>query len=303
MIRYNSYSSYIKELFSERVQKLSVNAGLTCPNRDGTKGRGGCVYCDNNTFNPEYCKPEKSISEQLKQGISFFSKKYDTMRYLAYFQSYTNTYAKSEKLFKLYQEALSYPGIIGIVIATRPDCINDEILNRIQQMSEKHYVAIEYGIESTLDTTLEFVNRQHTYQESCDAIIKTANKAINTGAHMILGLPGEGREVILSHAKRLSALPLNTLKLHQLQIIRGTRMAEIYKNSPELFTNFSVDEYIELCLDFIEYLDPGIIIERFISQSPPEMLISPRWGLKNFEFVARLEKALESRNTWQGKRL
>lgn len=301
MIRYNSYSAYIKELFSERVQKLSINAGFTCPNRDGSKSEEGCIYCDNNTFNPDYCKPERSISDQLKQGISFFSRKYKTMKYLAYFQAYTNTYAPIDVLKQLYEEALTYPGVIGLVIATRPDCINNEILDYFQKLSEKHYISVEYGIESTIDSSLKFINRQHTYSDSCKAVEKTAERKINTGAHMIIGLPGESREEILSHAINLSKLPLKTLKLHQLQIIRGTKLSKIYKESPQIFPNYSAEEYIDLIIDFLENLDPEIIMERFISESPPEMLISPRWGLKNFEFVARLEKRLSERQTHQGK--
>ncbi len=302
MNRYNSYSAYIKNHFSERVQKLSVNAGFTCPNRDGSKGLAGCIYCDNNTFNPDYCSPEKSISQQLKQGISFFSKKYKTMKYLAYFQAYTNTYAPLDVLKDLYEEALSLPEIIGLVIATRPDCVNDKILDYIQKLSKKYYISVEYGIESTLDSTLKFINRKHSYTDSCLAVEETAARGINTGAHMIIGFPGEDKDIILSHSKNLSRMPLKTLKLHQLQIIRGTKLAKIYEQSPNLFRNYSSEEYIDLVIDFLEFLNPEIIMERFISESPPEMLISPRWGLKNFEFVAKLEKRLLERNTWQGSK-
>ncbi|MFC2118226.1 TIGR01212 family radical SAM protein [Bacteroidota bacterium] len=298
---YNSYSVYSKSLFSERVQKISVNAGFTCPNRDGKKGYGGCIYCDNKTFNPEYCKPEISITDQLNRGISFFKEKYKTQKYLAYFQAYTNTYSQLDKLIELYEEALLHPSVIGLVIATRPDCLENELLDYLQKLKEKYYISVEIGIESTYNPTLAFINRGHTYEESSYAVKRIAEKGISTGAHMIIGLPGESRNIIISHAKKLSELPIKTLKLHQLQIIKDTKLAWYFKSRPELFINYSADDYIDLVIEFIEHLNPSIIIERFISESPLNMLISPRWGLKNFEFVDKMEKRLQQINTWQGR--
>ncbi|MFV0392463.1 MAG: TIGR01212 family radical SAM protein [Paludibacteraceae bacterium] len=303
MQRYLNYNDILKREFSTRVQKISVNAGFTCPNRDGSKGIGGCTYCNNQSFSPGYAKPVKSVRQQLDEGISFFSHKakYQSQLYLAYFQSYTNTYDKLENLVKIYEEALMHPKVAGIIVGTRPDCINDALLDYFAELSRSYYVMIEYGIESTNNDTLDFINRGHTYEEAKEAILKTASKGLRTGAHLILGLPNEDREMILSHAEKISILPLTTLKLHQLQLVKGTKMARQYAEYPELFRLFTVEEYIELVVDFIERIHPDIAIERFVSQSPYKLLIAPDWGLKNFEFVHKIEKCLEERDTWQGK--
>ena len=299
--RFNDYPSFSKRFFGERVQKISVNAGFTCPNRDGTKGLGGCTFCNNQSFNPEYCTTQLRISEQLQRGINFFRPKYKTQKYLAYFQAYTNTYEALNTLKVKYEEALKVPGVIGLVVGTRPDCMPDELLQYFKLLQKEYYITIEYGLESTLNTSLELINRGHDYETSVQTIKRTHAAGIHTGAHLILGLPKESRSDILLHAKRISELPLHTLKLHQLQLVKGTKMAQQYKQNPEWFTFYSVDEYIDLVIDFIEILNPEIIIERFISQSPLDLLINQRWGIKNFEFIHRLEKRLEKRNTYQGK--
>lgn len=303
--RYNNYKDTLKQLFSNRVQKISINAGFTCPNRDGSKGRGGCTYCNNQTFVPGYCHPVKSVTQQIEEGIEFFlrKEKYRDQTYLAYFQSYTNTYDTLDKLRLIYEEALQHPRISGIVVGTRPDCVNDLILDYFEELSKKTYVMIEYGIESTDDKTLEFINRGHDYQCAVDAINATASRGIYTGAHLILGLPGESRETILAHADKMNKLPITALKLHQLQLVKGTIMAKQMKTNPEWFQFYTAEEYIDLTVDFIERLSPDIAIERFVSQSPKDLLISPDWGLKNFEFVVKVEKRLEERGTWQGKLL
>ena len=222
--RYNSYSAYFKELFGGRVQKLTIDAGFTCPNRDGNKGVGGCTYCNNDAFNPSYCVPDKSISTQISQGIEFHSKRYRRANnFLAYFQAYSNTYGSLEHLKKLYDEALSYPGVVGLVIGTRPDCIDDQKLRYFAELAKEKYIIIEYGIESCYNSTLESINRGHTFEETKEAIINTAGYGIHTGSHIIFGLPGESREQMLAQAEIISALPLNTIKFHQLQIIKGTK--------------------------------------------------------------------------------
>jgi uncharacterized protein len=299
--RYKNYNQILKTEFEHRIQKISINAGFTCPNRDGSKGHGGCTYCNNQTFNPDYCKPTKTVTQQINEGIDFFKHKYEDQVYLAYFQAYTNTYDKLDKLRRIYEEALSHEKVKGIVVGTRPDCVNDEILDYFADLSKQVYVMVEYGIESTENKTLEFINRGHDYDSAVKAICDTASRGIKTGAHMILGLPHESRNIILTHAKRLSRLPLTALKLHQLQIVKGTVMAHQIKTNPQWFKLYSADEYIDLVIDFLEFLNPDIAIERFVSQSPPEFLISPDWGLKNFEFVSKIEKRLEQRSTWQGK--
>ena len=300
--RYNDYPTFLKTRFGGRVQKLSINAGFTCPNRDGSKDYRGCSYCNNDTFRPEYCEPQKTVSQQIEEGINFYSKKYPDMRFLAYFQSYSNTYGSIELLKQIYTEALAHDKIDGLVIGTRPDCVNDDILNLIEEKSKDYFVTIEYGIESTSDATLERINRQHTYQETIEAIEKTTGRNIHIGAHLILGLPGESKADQLAHAKRISELPIDILKLHQLQIVKHTTFAKEFKNNPTDFHLFDMDEYINLSIEFLELLHPKIIVERFVNQSPADMLIAPKWGgLKNFEIVAKIEKQLKERNTWQGR--
>lgn len=305
MKRYNNYNDILRQSFGNRVQKVSINAGFTCPNRDGNKGKGGCTYCNNQTFVPDYCHPVKNITRQIEEGILFFQKKekYRDQAYLAYFQSYTNTYDSFDKLKLIYEEALQHPRIQGIVVGTRPDCVNDEILDYFKALSERMYVMIEYGVESTDDRTLEFIRRGHDYRCAVDAIHATAERGIYTAAHLILGLPGENHETILSHADKLNALPLTALKLHQLQLVKGTVMAQQAQTNPEWFSFYTADEYIDLAIDFLERLSPDIAIERFVSQSPKELLISPDWGIKNFEFIAKVEKRLVERDTWQGKKI
>lgn len=301
--RYKDFSGFLAEHFPFKVQKLSVNAGFTCPNRDGTKGYGGCTYCNNQTFNPEYCRTEKSIAVQLEEGKQFFARKYPQMKYLAYFQAYTNTYAGLDKLMRMYEEALSVKDVVGLVIGTRPDCMPETLLNYLSELNKRTFLLVEYGIESTDDAVLRRINRGHTFACTEDAVRRTAKKGILTGGHIIVGLPGEeGRDTVLRQAETLSRLPLTTLKLHQLQLIRGTRMAHEYEMNPADFHLFSVDEYIDVVIDYIEHLRPDLVLERFISQSPKELLIAPDWGLKNHEFTARLLKRMNERDAWQGKR-
>lgn len=299
---YREFPELLSEIFPYKVQKISVNAGFTCPNRDGSKGYGGCTYCNNQSFSPGYGKPKKTITEQMRDGIEFFSHKYPEMKYLAYFQSYTNTYDPVESLIEKYEEALAYPNVVGLIVGTRPDCMPDKLLDYFEELSKKTFVLIEYGVESTLNTTLDGINRLHSWEESIEAIIKTADRGLRVGAHMILGLPGETHDDYLNHARKLSELPITTIKLHQLQIIRGTVMAKQYKETPEMFHIFDADEYIDLCVDFAEVLNPNIYIERFASQSPKQLLIAPDWGLKNYELVSKIVKKFEERETWQGKK-
>ncbi len=299
---YNDFPSFFKKLFSQRVQKLSINSGFTCPNRDGTKSLNACSYCNNLSFRPFYCEPKKTITEQINEGIKFFSKKYPSKKYLAYFQSFTNTYADINILKEKYEEAISHKSIIGLVIGTRPDCVEDEILNYLSDLAKKKFISIEYGVESTKNETLKFINRCHTFEESKETIMRTYEKKnIYIGAHLILGLPNENEIDILNHAKEISKLPINFLKLHQLQIIKGTKIENQFMNNPEIFIKFSLESYINFVIKFLEILNPNIIIERFVSQSPRNLLISPLWGLKNFEIIDKIEKKLKEKNTWQGK--
>ncbi|WP_075602522.1 TIGR01212 family radical SAM protein [Saccharicrinis aurantiacus] len=299
--RFNDYSSYMRRSFDERVQKVSIDAGFSCPNRDGSKGHGGCTFCNNSTFNPAYCSEDDSITNQINTGIGFFSSKYKSQLYLAYFQAYSNTYESIDVLKERYTEALSHPKVIGLVLGTRPDCINDELLEYLSDLSKEYYISIEYGIESTNNTTLEQINRGHNYEIGAEAILKTSAAGINVGAHLILGLPNESHEEILNHAKIISELPLDYLKLHQLQLVKGSVMGEQYLKNPEEMDLFTADSYIDMVIGFLELLNPKIVMDRFISQSPKEFLIAPKWNLKNFEFVAKVDKRLKERDTWQGK--
>lgn len=299
--RYRDYTSFVKSQFTNRVQKISLNAGFTCPNLDGSKGKGGCTYCNNNTFNPKYCKPVKPITQQLDEGIAFFSEKYKTQEYLAYFQAFTNTYAETKKLEEMYREALSHPKVIGMVISTRPDCIADETLDLLEELATDCFISLDFGIESTLNRTLEVINRCHTYEETIDAFGRAKGRGMHLGGHMILGLPGENRQEMLDHARRLNELPMDSLKVHHLQIVKHTMMAYQYKNTPEMFDLFTVEEYIDLITEFIGLLRPDIILDRFISESPLHLLIAPQWnGLKNFEIIAKIDKRLEEKDYYQG---
>ena len=299
---YNDLSAYLSECFPFKVQKISLNAGFTCPNRDGTVGYGGCTYCNNQTFNPAYCKTEKTVTEQLEEGKQFFARKYPDMKFLAYFQAYTNTYAELEELKRKYEEALSVPDVVGIVIGTRPDCMPDTLLNYLEELNQRTFLLVEYGVESTDNDTLKRINRGHTFEVAEEAIRKTAARGIRVGAHIILGLPGEERSSLIKQAGLLSALPLTTLKLHQLQLIKGTRMAAEYYEHPEEFHLYSADEYIDLVIDYVEHLRPDMVLERFVSQSPKELLIAPDWGLKNHEFTDKVKKRMRERDAWQGKK-
>lgn len=300
-IRYNDFAGFLTQQFPFKVQKISVNAGFTCPNRDGSKGYGGCTYCNNQTFNPEYCGEGKSITQQLEEGKLFFAHKYPQMKYLAYFQAYTNTYGELSRLKEMYEEALRVKDVEGLVIGTRPDCMPDELLDYLERLNKETFLLVEYGIESTENRTLKRINRGHTFECSAETIRRTAGRGIRTGGHVILGLPGEGTETLLAQAKKISELPLTTLKMHQLQLIKGTRMAHEYETNPQDFHLYTADEYIDLVIGYVERLRPNLVLERFVSQSPKELLIAPDWGLKNHEFSCRIRKRMRERDTWQGK--
>ena len=299
--RYNELSTWFATIFPGKVQKISLNAGFTCPNRDGTVGYGGCTYCNNQTFNPAYCKTEKSVTQQLEEGKQFFARKYPDMKYLAYFQAYTNTYGELQELKRKYEEALQVPDVVGIVIGTRPDCMPDELLDYLTELNRRTFLIVEYGVESTDNETLKRINRGHTFEVAEEAIRRTAERGIRVGAHIILGLPGETQEMLIRQAELLSTLPITTLKLHQLQLIKGTRMATEYAENPTDFHLYTADEYIDLAIDYIEHLRRDMVLERFVSQSPKELLIAPDWGLKNHEFTDKVKKRMRERDSWQGK--
>lgn len=291
---YRDFSDFLAEHFSGKMQKISVDAGFSCPNRDGTVGTGGCTYCNNRTFNPDYCSPRLSVSEQLEEGKRFFARKYPEMRYLAYFQAYTNTHGDIEHLRSLYEEALGVSGVEGIIIGTRPDCMPDALLDYLEELATYTFVLVEYGAESSHDVTLQCINRCHTWAQTVDAVTRTAPRGIHVGLHMILGLPGESVEMMLDSVDALSALPIATVKFHQLQLIRDTRLARDVESGLYDIPRMTVVEYIDLCARIVRRINPAIAIERFTSQSPEELLIYPKWGLKNYQFVNLLNARLKS---------
>lgn len=296
---YNDFGAWLRSHFPYKVQKISVDAGFTCPNRDGRIGRGGCTFCDNNTFNPSYCNKNSSIREQLETGKKFFARKYPEMKYLAYFQAYTNTYAPLDTLKRMYEEALGTENVVGIVIGTRPDCVNKELLDYLGSLSQQVFVSVEYGIESTNDTTLKNINRGHSFDCARRAISETAARGITVGGHVILGLPGEDAQESLRQASIISQTELDILKIHQLQIIRGTRLEREYSEHP--FHLYTPEEYIGLLTEYIRRLRPNIVLDRFTSQSPADMLVAPRWGLKNHEFADRLANHMRAVGAYQGQ--
>ena len=296
---YCDYGTWIRSRFPFRVQKISVDAGFTCPNRDGRISTGGCIFCNNRTFNPSYCDSRHSISQQLEEGKRFFARKYPDMKYLAYFQAYTNTYDSLTRLQALYEEALSVDDVVGLVIGTRPDCVSDELLDYLSALNQRTFLIVEYGIESANDSTLQFINRGHTFEQSREAISKTHQLGILTGGHIILGLPGEDAEESIRQASLISAIDLDILKIHQMQVIRGTALEKIYKQKP--FHIYTAEEYIQLIARYIQHLRKDLVLERFVSQSPEELLVAPHWGLKNYEFTNLLVNYLRQHHIRQGQ--
>ena len=338
--RYNSFVGYFKRKYGERLQKIVLDAGFTCPNRDGKVGRGGCTYCDNAAFHPSYSTAGKSLHQQMDEGIEFHKVRYRTTEhYLAYFQSFSNTYAPLERLRQLYEEALMHPSVVGIVIGTRPDCVDEEKLDYLadlatgkvlpgwsrqlagsssecrtadengmvdssESLRTAPIVIVEYGIESCYDHTLLRINRGHDYDTARRAIHMTASRGIDVGAHFILGLPGETRQMMLDSCSLINGLPLRSVKFHQLQIVKGTRMEQEYAERPQDFERFSLEEYLDFFVDMLERLRPDLFIERFVGEVPPRFVNETPWGLiRNVELLRLLEKRLEERGSWQGRLL
>ncbi|MCM1522213.1 MAG: TIGR01212 family radical SAM protein [Muribaculaceae bacterium] len=291
MSRYwRDYSDFISSHFQGKMQKLAVNAGFSCPNRDGSKGKDGCIYCNNSSFNPSYCHPEDSVRDQIEKGKAFFSRKYPDMRYLAYFQAYTNTHSDdTERLLGLYSEACSVDGVDGIIIGTRPDCVPDRLLLALK--SHLPWVMMEYGAESSHDETLRLVNRCHTWNDTVDAVARTAAIGLPVGLHLIMGLPGETEEMMLETIDAVNLLPVDVVKIHQLQILRGTPLASMNESLDLRMP--TPQQYARLCAKIVRRLRPDIAIDRFVSQAPPSMLIAPQWGLKNYQFTTLVERELD----------
>lgn len=285
-----------------RIQKVTIDAGFTCPNRDGTIGRGGCAYCNNDAFNPSYCTTDKTVIQQVNEGIEFHERRYKSAgKYVAYFQAYSNTYASLDDMKAIYDQALAHPDINGIIVGTRPDCIDGEKLEYFSRLSEQYYVVVEYGIESVYNKTLQYINRGHNFEKSLEALELTASYNVKSGAHFIFGLPGESRSEMISSVNLISALPLHTIKFHQLQIIRNTRFAEEYKSDPLRFQLFTLEEYIVFIADFLSRLNPDFIVERIAGETQPRNNLGISWGLRYDQVLNRIEKYMAAQNLWQGK--
>jgi len=297
--RYNAYVDYIKGKFGKRVQKVIVNAGFTCPNRDGTKGFTGCIYCNNDSFKPPYCESEMNITDQVEAGISFLSRRYKVDQFMVYFQPYTNTYASLGKLQQLYEQALKHPQVIGLSIGTRPDCVDPEKIDYLEQLAKEYYITIEYGLESPYDRTLEWINRRHDFQSWIDAVHLTAGRGIEICSHIILGMPVESREEILHTAKIISGYPIDALKIHHLHVVQKTVLANKYREAP--FQLMDLPDYIDLVVEFLQWLKSDIKIQRLVGETQPRLLVGPQWGIRADAIQRRIEKKLTEHDTWQGK--
>lgn len=319
--RYSSFVGYFKKTYGERLQKIVLDAGFTCPNRDGSVGYGGCTYCNNAAFHPSYSTAGKNLHQQMDEGIEFHKVRYRTTEhYLAYFQAYSNTYAPLDRLKTLYEEALSHPQVVGIVIGTRPDCVDEQKLDYLADLAEgrilkdwertmadgtvrrQPIIIVEYGIESCYDSTLARINRGHDFKTAENAIRMTAGRGLDVGIHMILGLPGESRKMMIDACAILNTLPIRSIKFHQLQIVKGTRMEKDFKENPEDFERFRLEEYLDFFTDILERLREDIYIERIAGEVPPRFVSETPWGLiRNAELLRLLDKRLEERDTWQGR--
>ena len=299
-----SYAAYCRERFGEKVRKIAIDAGFSCPNRDGTIGSEGCAFCDNRAFTPSYCSPRKSITEQIDEGIRFNTVRgKDEGIRLAYFQSYSNTYGPIDRLRACYTEALAHPRISGLIVGTRPDCVDERKLDLLASLAESHYLSVEYGIESTFDETLRAVRRGHDFETARRAVEQSAARGLHVGAHFILGLPGEDDRMLIEQTDRINALPIASVKFHQLQLIEGTALARDYDVCPERFTLRSVDEYLDLVVEILRRLRPDIVVERIVSEVPARYHhLTPWERTRGTTLWALLEKRMIGRNVFQGEK-
>lgn len=298
--RYISFGPYLKAMFGSVVYKVNVDAGFTCPNRDGTVGYGGCIYCNNDSFRPSACKPTLSISEQIKNGIDYLSSRFKAKKFLVYFQPYTNTHAETKHLQSLYTEALANPHVIGLAIGTRPDAVDEQKLDMIAGLARDKFILIEYGLQSIYDKTLKYINRCHSFEQFVSAVRETTSRGIHTGVHLIAGFPTESKEEMLKMADVMSELPIGFIKLHQLQVVKHTTMAKQYEKQP--FYTFAFEEYVDFVVDFVERLRSDIVIQRLFAISPDDILIAPQWGKDKQEIILAIDRRFEQRGAFQGSK-
>ena len=297
--RYNSYHEHLREQYGCRVHKVSLDMGFTCPNRDGTKAIGGCVYCNNDSFVPPYARSRYSMDMQIRHGIEYLRKRFKAEKFIIYFQAYTSTYGDAKELERMYKEALRYDGVIGLAVGTRSDCIDEEKLEIFEKLAKEYYVTIEYGIESIYDKTLEFMNRGHDYQSVLDAIDLTKGRGIEIGTHIIVGMPTETEEEMLGMADEVSTLGIDTFKIHNLHIVKNTPLERTYKENP--FFLFSYNDYLKFIVKFLERLSPDIMLERLFTDTPRDLLVAPNWGIRHNEIIQGIKMALEDNDTYQGR--
>ncbi len=290
----------MKKQFGKTVYKVNVDAGFTCPNRDGALGVTGCIYCNNESFRPSSCKPNLPVKEQIGSGISYLKRRYGAEKFLAYFQPYSNTYASVGELEALYKEALTDESVIGLAIGTRPDCIDREKLLMLEALAKEYFILIEYGLQSIYEKTLRFINRGHDYSAFLSAVSLTRNRGIFIGAHLIVGFPTETREEMLRMADEISEVRPDFLKIHQLQVVKDTPLAEMYKENP--FHTFDYEEYLDFVVDFIERLSPDIILQRLFATAPDKILIAPEWDKSRHEITRDIEQRFTQRDAFQGKK-
>lgn len=292
---YKDYSEYLAEKFPGlKVQKISVNAGFSCPNRDGTIGRGGCIYCDNSSFTPAYCFRATGVREQIEAGKKFFGRKYPEMKYLAYFQSFTNTFGSVDEIESLYREAFDCPDIVGMIVGTRPDCLPDEIVDMLTALNRRKPVLMELGAETFSDDTLRLINRHHTAAQTKDAVHRLSKAGLSVGLHLIAGLPGENDERVIENVRTACSLPIDSIKMHHLQVIRDSVLHRMWEMGEIEVTPYDLERYLDLCVNIIRIVPRHIAIERFLASSPPEKVVAPRWGLKNYQFVNLLHNRLRN---------
>jgi radical SAM protein (TIGR01212 family) len=297
--RYNTFGQHMKDLYHAPVYKVNVDAGFTCPNRDGSVAMGGCIYCNNDSFRPSACTSAASLRDQIEKGIPYLRSRYGAEKFIVYFQPYTNTYAPVDVLERLYRDALDNPGVVGLAIGTRPDCVDEEKIALLESLARGSFILVEYGLQSIYDRTLEFINRGHDYACFKNAVDLTAGRGIRIGAHLILGFPTETREQMLGMAEELSSLPVEFLKIHQLQVVKDTALAELYAR--ERFATFEYREYIGMLADFLERLSPDVVLQRLFAAAPDDILIAPVWNKTRSELLRDLDALMEQRGSWQGK--
>lgn len=300
-LRINSYGSYLRRRFGCRVSKINVDGGFTCPNRDGARGVGGCIYCDNSSFSPGGTVAEIPIETQMSEGIAYHRTRLKSKKFIVYFQKFTNTYAPVEKLRDLYSRALAHPDVLGISVGTRPDAISDEAIQLLAGLARNHYVCVELGLQSMDDAILKQINRGHTLSEYLNAVDRIAGRGIDICTHLIYGFPGETHAGFLKTADLIASLPVNSLKIHQLHAVRGTRLADLYHDGS--FVPLTHARYVAAACDFLELTPSSVTIQRLYGSAPLAIRVAPNWDLKNNQMWYSVVNELKRRGTWQGCRL